>query len=90
MVCKKATHLNEAKRIRDFLESKGIEAEIERNEGFLADKYRFHVVGGDEEGIGVIERHEPIVNVMTGEKKRKATWNKPRDRWGDRPKRIRT
>jgi hypothetical protein len=90
MVYKKAKTYDEARRIQEFLAEKNIGAEVKRNRDFMSDKYPYKVVGNDEEGLGVVERNERIVNVVTGEVKRQATWNKPRHKWNNRPKRVRT
>ena len=87
---KKAKGFNEARRIQEFLGGKEIASEVKRNNGFISDEYPFEVVGEDEEGVRVIERHETVVNALTGEKKRKATWNKRRDRWDEPVNPIRT
>lgn len=90
IVYKKAKNKKEADRIQEFVEFKGYEAEVVENDGFMSDKYPFEVVGPNEKVLGLIERHEAIVNVVTNEQKRKSTWNKPKSEWGNSPKRIRT
>lgn len=85
---KKAKNFEKAQRIQDFLKEKDVASEVKRNNGFMSDEYPFEVVGEDEEGFRIIERHEGIVNALTGEKKRKATWNK--DRWDEPVNPIRT
>lgn len=91
MIYTKVKSRTEAVRLCDFLKYKGIEdAEFEENDGFLSDKYPFHVVGQEEEALGLIERHETIVNVFTGSVKRRSTWMKSKDKWDETPRSIRT
>lgn len=91
MVYKKAKTRKEATRLRDFLHFKGFEdAEIEENDAFMSGLYPYNVVGEDEDALGLIERHESIVNVATGNKKRESTWMRSKDKWNRAPKRIRT
>jgi diphthamide synthase subunit DPH2 len=45
IVFKKAKSKEEASRVRDFIETKGYDAEIEKNDGFMSDKYPYEVVG---------------------------------------------
>ena len=87
---KKAKNFDKARRIQDFLREKGVASEVKRNNGFMSGEYPFEVVGADDRGIRVIERHEGVVNALTGEKKRKATWNKHPDRWNEPVNPIRT
>ena len=90
MIYKRAKDREEAHLISEFVQYKGYDAEIESHNGFMSDKYPFRVVGDNEEVLGLMERHDQIVNVATSELKRKATWKKPKSQWDKEPKRIRT
>jgi len=90
MVYKKAKSRREADRIVEFLDFKGYDSEVEENDGFMSDSYPFHVVGDEEEVLGLVERHESVVNVATGNRKRASTWMRSKDKWDRAPKRVRT